>query len=256
MRGDGNLIPIEESIGAIPEGVREKIDYVGYFGGLPPARDSGIADEDRAVLVSSGGGVTRDSIIMFKRAIEARKFTAHRNRVWRIIVPNGCHDEVFNDIQSAAALEDHGGGIVVERNRKDFLELLSNAALLICHGGNTIIEAVNADIPVLAIPRDLARNNREQQIRAQAFYKKGLIEVAALSSINDVATMATKVDSAVSLNRTASLIRSRGATNMAVKITNDFKMSMTDPGDIFTGTGQDVGDYAEVMRKNMSAATG
>ncbi len=225
VRGDGNLVPIEQSIGVLPDHVRANIDYVGYFGGQPPAKDPSIRPDDRAVLVTSGGGATRDSVIMFEKAMEARKFSTLRDRVWRIIIPHGCSAEMFADMQAKARAENPAGKIIVERNRKDFLHLLSNAALLICHGGNTIIESVNAGVPVLVIPRGLAKNNREQQIRATAFYDKGLIELATLAEIDDPLVLAAKVESAVTMERSVSSIRSHGAAQMAEKITADFEGS-------------------------------
>lgn len=229
-RGDKNLVPLEASMGSIPDYVCLNIDYVGYFGCQSRPRDPGIPDEKREVLVSSGGGVTRDSIIMFKKAIEARKFSIFMDRTWRILIPHGCPEETFQEISSLACSESPHGSIIVERNRKDFPELLSNAALIICHGGNTVIETVSANIPLLVIPRGLAKNNREQQIRAQALYDKGLTELATISEIDNPLNLAKKVDSAVKLPRSACLIQCGGAARTAERITRDFNDTIHSSG--------------------------
>lgn len=222
VRGDPTIIPIEFSVGALPDAVREKIDYVGYF--ASPSPPPSLAQEAlaRDVLVSSGGGVTRDSVVLFKQSIEARKLTRLKERVWRIIIPHGCPEDLFQEISDHARRECPLGGIIVERNRRDFLSLLSNAALVICHAGNTVIEAVTARIPVLVVPRSLAKNNSEQQIRAKAFYDKGLIEQASLVEIEDLQFLADKIDAAVVATRPLCPILVDGAARMARTITDQY----------------------------------
>jgi len=219
VRGDRTVIPLESSTGAIPDDVHGKIDYVGYFASPSVSRDPALGEEHRDVLVSSGGGVTQDSLILFKKSIEARKYSCLHDRVWRIIVPHGCPEDIFADIARVAHAEDPSGRIVVERNRRDFLTLLANAALLICHAGNTVIEAVTARVAVLVVPRGLSKNNREQQVRAQAFHDKGLIELATLAEIEDPHVLAHKVECAVGTLRSPCPILINGAARMAQHIT-------------------------------------
>jgi predicted glycosyltransferase len=221
VRGDRNVIPLEFSIGPMPDDVRDKIDYVGYF--VDPAATRGDARDQgrREVLVSSGGGVTRDSLILFKKSIEARKFSGLRDRVWRIIVPHGCPEDGFAEIVAAARAEAPDGGIVVERNRRDFLALLADAALVICHAGNTVVEALSSGVPVLVAPRGMSKNNLEQQVRAKAFFDKGLIEVASLDEIETPQVLAGHADRAVKASRTACPIMVDGAARMARRITAD-----------------------------------
>lgn len=219
VRGDPNVIALEESIGVMPDGARDRIDYVGYFASSPSRNGGGVKESAREVLVSSGGGVTRDSILLFKRAIAARKFSSLRDRVWRIIIPHGCPAEVFADIAAAAKTEAPDGGIIVEHNRRDFLDLLANAALVICHAGNTVVEAVVSGVAVLVVPRGLSKNNLEQQVRAQAFFDKNLIELATLAEIEDPRTLADKAARAVCAARDSCPILVDGAARMARRIT-------------------------------------
>ena len=227
VRGDPTLIPLESSIGAMPDAARGRIDYVGYF--ASPAAPQGPAAEEsrREVLVSSGGGVTRDSLILFRKSIEARRHSSLRDRVWRIMVPHGCPDGDFADLAAAARAEDPVGGIVVERNRRDFLAQLANAALVICHAGNTVVEAVTSGVAVLVVPRGLSKNNLEQQVRAKAFFDKGLIELAALAEIEDPRVLARKADGAVVAARTPCAILVDGAARMARRITADHRRCAT-----------------------------
>lgn len=221
VRGDQSVIALEDSIGVMPDAVRDRIDYVGYFASVPPRNGADVNESEREVLVSSGGGVTRDSVLLFKRAIAARRRSRLSERVWRIIVPHGCPRDVFAEVAAAAAAEDPNGGIVVEHNRRDFLELLAKAALVICHAGNTVVEAVVSGVAVLVVPRGLSKNNLEQQVRAKAFYDKGLIELATLAEIEDPLVMAAKADSAVKASRASCPILIDGAARMAQRITAD-----------------------------------
>lgn len=222
VRGDRTVIPLEVSTGAFPEAARGRIDYIGYFASSSPPCDPPQDEGQREVLVSSGGGVTRDSLILFKKSIEARKYSILHDRIWRIIVPHGCPESIFAEIAHTAHAEDPSGRIVVERNRRDFLTLLANAALLICHAGNTVIEAVTSQVAALVVPRGLSKNNREQQVRAQAFFDKGLIELATLAEIEDPHVLAHKVECAVKALRSSCPILVDGAARMARRITTDY----------------------------------
>jgi predicted glycosyltransferase len=222
VRGDRAVIPLEASTGTPPDMVRGIIDYVGYFACSTPPRAPAVDADRKEVLVSSGGGVTQDSLILFRQAIRARRHSAFRDRVWRIFVPHICPDEVFAELEAMAQTEAADGGIVVERNRRDFLALLANAELVICHAGNTVIEAVTAQVAVLVVPRGMAKNNREQQVRAKAFFDKGLVGVASLEEIGDPRVLAAKADAAAATARPATPIMVDGAARMAQRLTADY----------------------------------
>lgn len=220
VRGDPCFIPLDRSIGAIPEAVRDRIEYIGYFASLPPPRDVASVG-GREVLVSSGGGVTQDSLLLFRKAILARAHSLLRDRPWRIIVPHGCPADTFDDLVRLGRGEDPQG-IIVERNRRDFLSLLAEAALLICHAGNTVVEAVSLGVPVLVVPRSLSLNNLEQQVRAQAFLDQGLISLATLAEIDDPATLARLAAAAVRPVRPSRPLLIDGAARMAQRVTADW----------------------------------
>lgn len=223
VRGDQAVIPLDFSAGQLPEAARGLIEYVGYFVGAMPPRDAAGAAAQGDVLVSSGGGVTRDSLELFAKAIEARRHTALRERTWRIIVPHGCSQDAFDELARAARAEDAGGGILVERNRRDFLTLLANAALLVCHAGNTVVEAVTAHVPVFVVPRGLSKNNLEQRVRAKAFHAKGLIGLADFDDIRDPAAFAAMLDATARTPPPPCPIMTGGAARMAQRIAQDHR---------------------------------
>ena len=224
VRGDPADIPLEASVGPAPPALRDRIHYVGYFADQPSA-GSAECDSARphgAVLVTSGGGFTQDSQILFQKAIEARRYSALRNQVWRILAPAACPEAAFSELAALARREDPAGGIVVERNRRDFLALLAEAALVICHAGNTVVEAVTSRTPALVTPRGLSKNNLEQQVRAQAFYDKGLIEMATLAEIADPQVLAAKADRAATASVALRSVMVGGATRAAQRITEAY----------------------------------
>ncbi|MBY0407279.1 MAG: hypothetical protein K2Q01_06265, partial [Rickettsiales bacterium] len=223
VRGDESLIPLEASVGATPKYSKNRIHYVGYFATDPAPRDPSIPDDKREVLVSSGGGMTKDSFDMFVQAIEARAHSPLKKNPWRILIPNGCTPDMYDEITRRAKAASPEGHITVEHNRTDFPQLLANAALVICHGGNTIIESVSAGVPILVVPRGLAKNNLEQQIRAEAFQKKGYIEVATIAEIQDPAFMAEKISKALHLPKMEAHVQSGGAERMAEIIDSDYR---------------------------------
>lgn len=228
VRGDKDFVPLETSIGTIPDHVSPTICYVGYFGHQHHLKDLSIPDEKREVLVTSGGGITLDSVIMFKQAIAAKKLSSLKDRLWRILIPHCCPENIFQEISYLAQTQYPDGRTLVEHNRKDFPELLANAAFVICHGGNTIIEAVSANIALLAIPRELSDNNREQQIRARAFYNKGLIELATIAEISNPLNLAKKIDSRLKLPQSYYSIQKEGAALVTEKITQDWMLINAD----------------------------
>jgi len=223
VRGDQRVIALEQSIGPIPEAIRDRIDYVGYFASSQATGQHRAEGAPRDVLVSSGGGVTADSLALFRHAIAARRHSALQDHVWRIIIPASCPAEQFDAITAEARAESPEGGIVVERNRRDFLSLLADAALLICHAGNTVIEALTARVPVLVVPRELAKNNLEQQVRAQSFQDQGLIGLVRLADLGDPRHFAGHIDNAATVRPAAAGILIDGAARMAKRITSDWQ---------------------------------
>lgn len=221
VRGDQRVIPLDRSIGTIPDHVADRIDYVGYFAASQPGQR--VEGRRRDVLVSSGGGVTGDSLTLFRRAIAARRHSALHHHIWRILIPASCGAGDFDAITAAARAEAPEGGIIVERNRRDFLSLLADAALLICHAGNTVIEALTARVPVLVVPREMAKNNLEQQVRAQVFHDQGLIGLVRLAEIDDPRQLAIHADNTAAIRPPATGILIDGAARMAKRITADWR---------------------------------
>jgi predicted glycosyltransferase len=230
VRGDDAVLPLETSVGVLSEDLKDRLCYVGYFGLTGPYDTS---EEHRIgdVLVTSGGGVTQESLEMFKACIAVKDRTSLSDRIWRILIPNTCPLESRREIERCA---EGVPGIIVEDNRPDFVELLSTAPLIICHGGNTIIEALSLRTRVLVIPREYAKNNREQQIRARAFETEGLITTAMIGETQDPLLFASRISEALHSEPKQCEIRARGAETASAIISETIyhQDPETEPGSL------------------------
>lgn len=217
VRGDENLIPLDQSVGFLAEEIRSRVAYVGYFaqaGGGLSQRDS---DRSGDVLVTSGGGVTAESLEMFEACIRIKPCSHLAHKIWRLLIPKSCPIEARERLEQLAATSSN---LIIEENRPDFNELLRTAALIICHGGNTVIEALAYQVPALVVPREYAKNNREQQIRANALANQGHLVTMNVAELWDSEVFASLIHQACQFSRRESVIRLDGAEVAARQITD------------------------------------
>ena len=115
-----------------------------------------------------------------------------------------CPDHIFSDLAQEA--ERFGGdGIIVERNRPDLPQLMTNADLIICQGGaNTLIEAAQAKsrfgvatliVPHLSRPAELERN--EQYVRAKLMESMELVRTLLPTEASNPELFCASVESAI-----------------------------------------------------------
>lgn len=156
VTGDKSLFQFEDSFGAAEE-IGAPIMYAGYFAPDMPRR-SMMLDKDRKVLVSLGGGFTKESSLpVYMSAIEARKSSSLADYGWKVFVSHDCDEETFDQIKAKAASESPDGRIEVVRNNAHYRQELADAAGVICQAGlNTTIEVIQtrrmASIPVVMCP--------------------------------------------------------------------------------------------------------
>lgn len=144
VRGQKDIM--QEEPGEVLKRLSDKLQFVGYFVQDLPERDDTPNDE-REVIVSSGGGVFSDNFGLHKAAILARKHTSLSDRVWRhVISPDFTNDELT---ELRALAQEHGGDrIIIDRGRGDLKELIAQSALSISKNGyNTTMEALASRVP-------------------------------------------------------------------------------------------------------------
>src|SRR5436309_1374970 len=93
---------------------------------LAPASAADMAGSE--VLVSAGGGAVGKRLL--ETAIAAREQTLLRGSTWRLFAGINCSEADFRELGRLAK-----AGIVIERSRADFQELLASCALSVSQAG-------------------------------------------------------------------------------------------------------------------------
>ena len=124
-------------------------------------------------------------------ALAARPRTSLANRPWRILAGHGLAEDLFRNFVRQAP-----PGVMIERNRADFPDLLQRCLLSVSQGGyNTMMDILGTDRPAVIVPF-ATEGEREQTLRAEQLAARGLI---ALSDPDDPegAALARAIDRAI-----------------------------------------------------------
>ncbi len=191
IHGDPAVIPFEESFPAARR-IRQWIHYTGYVLSGPaatPAPDSG----PREVLVSAGGGAHGAKLMKAAIAAHANGMlsTAIAGAPWRLLTGPNIPPRQAAELERLA-----GDGIVIERMRRDFRNLLAHArvSVSLC-GYNTAMEVIAARVPAVMVPFGSGRQN-EQRRRAGALARIGLVEQVSEADL-DGHSLAAAMNAAV-----------------------------------------------------------
>lgn len=207
VHGDPAVARLEDSFESAAV-LRDKIFYSGYISQIAAAPiDKN--DAHGEVLVSAGGSGT--GLRILETAIGARASTRLAHIDWRILVSPAIDDADFRRLRQLAVQ-----GIIVERNRADFTDLMRHASLSISQAGyNTVTDILGARIPAVVIP--FADSGEiEQTLRAQRLQACGRLAMLEAHQLS-TAKLATAVDHALELD-TFLAVDLDGATNSAAQI--------------------------------------
>ncbi len=152
--------------------IEHLIRYTGYVA-APVERvaggDSSGAGTDE-VVISMGGGAAGEPMVEI--ALKAFPLAKPSNRTWRLLCGPNLDEEIFRASQKAAP-----EGIVIERNRKDFPEMLKNCAVSVSQGGyNTIMDVLQSHASAIIVPYSES-DESEQCFRAELLQKRGLLRL-------------------------------------------------------------------------------
>jgi predicted glycosyltransferase len=118
------------------------------------------------VLVSAGGGRVGSALVA--AALAARPLSRHSGRPWRVIA---------GDARDDASVGELPPGVIVERQRDDFQNLLAKCLLSVSQAGyNTVVEVLRLGKPMVLVPFETATET-EQRIRAERLSGLGLAEI-------------------------------------------------------------------------------
>lgn len=176
VHGDPSLVPFERTFAHVPE-LGKRLHYTGYVvdtsaavGSVPAARQAGSGE----VLVSAGGGAV--GLPLLQAAVQARPLSQLADVRWRVLAGAGIDDAALADLASLARAV-NGDGVVVERNRTDFTELLGRCRVSISQAGyNTVMETLQSGARSVMVPF-AGGSESEQTLRAQILAARGWIDL-------------------------------------------------------------------------------
>jgi predicted glycosyltransferase len=158
IHGDPTVARLEDSF-AETAALTDLLRYTGYICAEPPLGTRG-----REILVSAGGGAAGK--VLLEIALAARQHSRLKDRPWTFVTGP------LTDGLGAQADKT----VTIVRSLPDFRSRLAAAAVSVSQAGyNTLVEAVAAGTPTLAVPFETDRE-KEQRMRAGKFAARGWIK--------------------------------------------------------------------------------
>jgi predicted glycosyltransferase len=195
------ILKIEESLDNLAVQKLEKATkYIGYIVPRFNNKETGFTTRD-LVLVTCGGSwnnYCEKTTLSIIKSLKDPKNEFYNNKSL-ILLPKDTNLDSLDKIRELTA----DSSISIENNRNDFLQLMKRAKAIFSHGGNTIVEAIDSNVPnIYVTPRmddgelikednfyKLANGvNKEQLARSASFANAGyicLIEPNELDNLVD-----------------------------------------------------------------------
>jgi len=214
VHSDPDFIRLEDSF-PFAQDVARLVRYTGYVGGAPrPPVDT--ADGEDEVIISCGGGAVAESLL--SAALDARPLSRRaEDATWRVLIGHDVSEDAFAIYRRSAA-----EGVVVERARRDFPELLKRARLSVSQAGyNTVLDILTAGVPAVFVPF-AQENETEQTQRAEALARHGRAAVTAEAGLTPE-RLAAVIDDALALPRRHHDVQLGGAETSAAILLQDLK---------------------------------
>lgn len=183
VHGDPALLPFDRTFAFVPE-LGARLHYTGYVVDTDPMADGpdgeSAGDGGNEVLVSAGGGAV--GLPLLETAIHARALSQLAGHRWRVLVGAGIGSADFANLVDLARSV-HGDGVVVERNRTDFLQLLRRCRVSISQAGyNTVMETLQVGARAVMVPF-AGGSESEQILRARVLAERGWIDLVTESEL-------------------------------------------------------------------------
>lgn len=214
--GDDTLIPFERSFARAGD-IADVVRSTGYVVGPVPARlRSGSPGYDE-VMVSVGGGAVAGDLL--DAAIGARALGRLRDHTWRVLIGENYPEEAFLSRRAKAP-----AGVLVERARGDFTQLLANCALSISQGGyNTVAEILATGTRAVCLPF-AGGNETEQTLRCQLLAERGVLQMVESDAVS-AEEVASAIERALATPPpTAPIVNTTGAATSAALIRKALKI--------------------------------
>lgn len=182
VHGDPDFIAFDETFPRLSD-IASVTRYTGYVADPPPAPGGPGSPGYGEVIVSTGGGAVSED--MLAAAIGARALTSLADVPWRVLLGHNYPEADFQACRSAAP-----GGVIVERARTDFAQLLANCRLSISQGGyNTVMEILATGARAVCLPYAGGLES-EQTLRCGLLAQRGAIEMVKQEEVSAVSVAA------------------------------------------------------------------
>jgi predicted glycosyltransferase len=209
VHGDPAFIPLEASFPLASE-IGDKLIYTGYITAAHEAGDAAASDGTAGadeVVVSVGGGAVGGALL--RTAIETRRQGCLANLRWRLLTgPN------LPEPESAALADGLPEGIVLERYRPDFPQMLRRCRVSVSQAGyNTVLDILAARAAAVVVPFASGRET-EQSLRAQRLAARGVLELVPENQLSPK-RLASAIDRAIFARPATIAIDTEGAPRSA-----------------------------------------
>ncbi|MBN9669740.1 glycosyltransferase family protein [Roseibium aggregatum] len=214
IHSDPDFIQLGDSF-PFADRVDHLVRYTGYVGGMARPPVDGNDGEDE-VIVSCGGGAVAEALIA--AALDARPLSRRaEDTLWRILIGHDISEEAFSGYRKKAT-----EGVVVERARRDFPDLLKRARLSVSQAGyNTVLDILVAGVPAVLVPF-AQQNETEQSQRAHALALHGRAVVTPEAGLTPE-LLAAAIDDALALPRSHHDVLLGGAEKSAAILLQDLR---------------------------------
>jgi predicted glycosyltransferase len=176
VHGDDDVIPFHRSFPRAAD-IADLTRSTGYVVGPIPTRQSPGAPGYDEVLVSTGGGAVSGDLL--QAAIGARALGSLRDRRWRVLIGHNFSEDAFLSCRATAP-----AGVLVERARGDFTQLLANCALSISQGGyNTVAEILATGSRAVCLPY-AGGGESEQTLRCRLMAERGALQIVEKEAVS------------------------------------------------------------------------
>jgi predicted glycosyltransferase len=194
VHGDPRLVGLDASFPAAPA-IADKLRYTGYV--TDPRSEKAVTNQSDIgrgeILVSAGGGAVGAPLL--RAALQARPLTSVQDRTWRLIAGPNLPQADYDDLARKLST-----GVILERFRSDFQNLLRNCHVSLSQAGyNTILVVLQAGARAVVVPFATG-GETEQALRARILAERGLVHVVdaqALMGLEGAEMLARAIERAL-----------------------------------------------------------
>jgi predicted glycosyltransferase len=214
IHADPDFIQLADSF-PFADRVNHLVRYTGYAGGDNRPQAEGKDGEDE-IIISCGGGAVAEGLL--SAALDAKPLSRRaEDATWRVLIGHDISDDAFSIYKMSAA-----EGVIVERARRDFPDLLKRARLSVSQAGyNTVLDVLIAGVPAVFVPF-AQENETEQSQRAEALARHGRAVVTPEAGLTPE-RLAAAIDDALALPRGHHHVQLGGAEKSADILMRDLE---------------------------------